>query len=200
MSKARNLADGDSRFVNTAGDLMTGQLSSTANAVFTTQSGANRGVGIANNVGDTSGAILQFTNNAVTTQLGYVAADANVIDINNTNAGTFRVQNDGNLWRLWGGVWRPLPFATATGQLAGVALGAGAGTSVSMTFATSNRFTSAPYCFNSYWSNGYNAPSATNSGTTGILLRAWNPGASTQTTGTHQWFAIQMLASTGTSN
>jgi hypothetical protein len=200
MSKARDLADGDSRFVNASGDSMTGQLSSTANAVFTTQSGAGRGVGIANNVGDTSGAILQFTNNAVTAQLGYVAADANVIDVNNTNAGTFRVQNDGNLWRLWGGVWRPLPFATATGVLTGVALAGNSGTSVTMTFATSNRFTSAPYCFNSYWSNGYNAPSATNSGTTGILLRAWNPTGNTQTTGTHQWFAIQMLASTGTSN
>ena len=174
---------------------MTGALGSSSYATFTTNAAAGRGVAIANNVGDTSGAILQFITNSGLSPLGYVAADANVIDVNNVNAGTFRVQNDGNLWRLWGGVWRPLPFAVSTGTLTGVALAAGTGTSVGITFSTASRFTQPPLVINSYWSNGYNASSASDNGTTAGFVRAWNPSGTTQTVGNHNWMAIQMTAS-----
>jgi hypothetical protein len=197
MSKARDLADGESRFVNASGDTMTGALNSSSHAIFTTNSAAGRGVGIANNVGDTSGAILQFTNNAVTTQLGYVAADASVIDINNTNAGTFRVQNDGNLWRLWGGVWRPLPFAMAAGtvsiSLSGTSIG-----STSVTFP-SGRFTQAPIISIAMASAAGGSqkfvPRFTNISTTGATAFIYTGDSTTSTANvTIHWTAVQITS------
>ena len=91
-------------------------------------------------------------------------------------------------------VVRPLPFAMSTGTLTGSALAAGTGISATVTFSTASRFTQTPFMINSYFSNGYNAPSAQGIGTTTGSVRAWNPQTTAQTTGTHQWLAIQMTA------
>jgi hypothetical protein len=80
MTRARDLANGESRFVNTAGDTMSGNLyapylESTGPVRGTTQAAAGRGVLITQPSGNGSAAILQFTNYEVNSQLASITVD-----------------------------------------------------------------------------------------------------------------------------
>ena len=59
-----------------SGGSLTGNVSSTGIGVFTTNNSSGRGVGIAQPSGDATPSILQFTNNAVTTQRASISANS----------------------------------------------------------------------------------------------------------------------------
>ena len=90
-----------------AGGTLTGNLASTGVAVFTTNTAAGRGVTIAQPPGNTDNAILQFTNNAASAQLGNITAGAggtitlNPAGNNVTINGDLGVSNDVTCTNIW---------------------------------------------------------------------------------------------------